>query len=167
MVDHRLSKGIILCPTITAKGVTTIIFQKLLSWFGLFDKIISDCGPHFSAKFSLSQMEKQNKLINKLKPISKYFVEMNSPTGLNTSLLLNLPITTHLTLSPEDLHFPSCTGIIQNLSLTSLSNYHCPPSRTDSPFWKSLEWKPSSSMSLPNKPWNLIFTLNLFLLNQR
>ena len=32
MVDHGLSKGVILCPTkktITAEGVATIIFQKI------------------------------------------------------------------------------------------------------------------------------------------
>ena len=45
VVDHGLSKGVILCPTkkaITAKGVTTIIFRKLYTRFGLFNKIISD-----------------------------------------------------------------------------------------------------------------------------
>ena len=54
MVDHGLSKGIILCPTkktITAKGVTTIVFRKLYTRFGLFDKIISDWGPQFAAQF--------------------------------------------------------------------------------------------------------------------
>ena len=45
MVDHGLSKGVILCPTkktITAKGVAMIIFRKLYTRFGLFNKIISD-----------------------------------------------------------------------------------------------------------------------------
>ena len=43
MIDHGLSKGVILCPTkktITAEGVTTIIFRKLYTRFGLFNKII-------------------------------------------------------------------------------------------------------------------------------
>ena len=54
VVDHGLSKGVILCPTkktITAKGVATIIFRKLYTRFGLFNKIISDQGPQFTAKF--------------------------------------------------------------------------------------------------------------------
>ena len=43
VVDLGLSKGVILCPTkktITADGITTIIFQKLYAHFGLFDKVI-------------------------------------------------------------------------------------------------------------------------------
>ena len=54
MVDHGLSKGIILCPTkktITTKGVATIIFRKLYTRFGLFNKIISDWGSQFAARF--------------------------------------------------------------------------------------------------------------------
>ena len=51
VVDHGLSKGVILCPTkskITAEGVASIIFQKLFTQFGLFNKVISDRGPQFS-----------------------------------------------------------------------------------------------------------------------
>ena len=54
VVDQRLSKGVILCPTkktITTEGVATIIFRKLYTRFGLFNKIISDQGPQFAAKF--------------------------------------------------------------------------------------------------------------------
>ena len=54
MVDQGLSKGVILCPTkktITTKGVATIIFWKLYTRFGLFNKVISDRGPQFTAKF--------------------------------------------------------------------------------------------------------------------
>ena len=45
VVDQGLSKGVILCPTkktITTEGVATIIFRKLYTRFGLFNKIISD-----------------------------------------------------------------------------------------------------------------------------
>ena len=55
VVDHGLSKGVILCPTkktVTADGITTIIFQKLYACFGLFDKVISDRGPQFTANFT-------------------------------------------------------------------------------------------------------------------
>ena len=54
VVDQGLTKGEILCPTkktITAEGIATIIFQKLYSRFGLFDKVISDRGPQFAANF--------------------------------------------------------------------------------------------------------------------
>ena len=54
VVDQGLSKGVILCPTkktITAEGVATIIFRKLYTRFGLFNKVISDWGPQFAAKF--------------------------------------------------------------------------------------------------------------------
>ena len=56
VVDHGLSKGVILCPTtskISAEGIATIIFRKLFTRFGLFNKVISDRGPQFSAKFAL------------------------------------------------------------------------------------------------------------------
>ena len=56
VVNHGLSKGVILCPTkskITAEGVASIIFQKLFTRFGLFNEVISDRGPQFSAKFTL------------------------------------------------------------------------------------------------------------------
>ena len=41
MVDHGLTKGVILCPTkksITAEGFTSLFFHKVFLHFGLFDK---------------------------------------------------------------------------------------------------------------------------------
>ena len=55
VVDHGLSKGVILCPTkktVTADGIAAIIFRKLYARFGLFDKVISDRGPQFAANFA-------------------------------------------------------------------------------------------------------------------
>ena len=55
MVDHGLSKGVILCPTkktVTAEGIATLIFKNLYSQFGLFNKVISDQGPQFAAHFA-------------------------------------------------------------------------------------------------------------------
>ena len=55
MVDHGLSKGVILCPTkktVTADGITTIIFRKLYACFELFDKVISDHRPQFATNFA-------------------------------------------------------------------------------------------------------------------
>ena len=55
MVNHSLSKGVILCPTkksITADGIAAIIFRKLYAHIELFDKVISDHSPQFAANFS-------------------------------------------------------------------------------------------------------------------
>ena len=45
VVDHGLTKGVILCPTkksVTTKGITSLFFHKVFLHFGLFDKVISD-----------------------------------------------------------------------------------------------------------------------------
>ena len=55
VVDHGLTKGVILCPTkktITAEGVTALFFHKVYLHFGLYNKIISDCGPQFTSAFA-------------------------------------------------------------------------------------------------------------------
>ena len=55
MVDHGLTKGVILCPTkktITAEGIANLFFHKVFLHFGLYDKIISDKGPQFASGFT-------------------------------------------------------------------------------------------------------------------
>ena len=55
MVDHGLTKGVILCPTkktITTEGVAALFFHKVYLRFGLYNKIISDCGPQFASTFT-------------------------------------------------------------------------------------------------------------------
>ena len=55
VVDHGLSKGVIICPTkktVTANRITAIIFHKLYACFRLFNKVISDRGPQFAANFA-------------------------------------------------------------------------------------------------------------------
>ena len=55
MVDHGLTKGVILCPTkktITAEGVTNLFFHKVFLRFSLYDKIISNRGPQFALTFT-------------------------------------------------------------------------------------------------------------------
>ena len=55
VVDHGLTKGVILCPTkktITTKGVATLFFHKVYLRFGLYNKIISDRGPQFASAFA-------------------------------------------------------------------------------------------------------------------
>ena len=56
MVDHGLSKGVILTPcnkTIDAKGVTDLFFKHIFLCFGLHDALISDRGPQFASAFAM------------------------------------------------------------------------------------------------------------------
>ncbi|GBE86918.1 hypothetical protein SCP_1001620 [Sparassis crispa] len=53
IVDHDLTKGVILTPclkTITAEGTAKIFHDKVYSQFGLPDRIISDRGPQYTSK---------------------------------------------------------------------------------------------------------------------
>ena len=53
VVDHGLSKGVILCPchkTIDATGTAELLIQNVYRKFGLPDKGISDKGPQFASK---------------------------------------------------------------------------------------------------------------------
>ena len=55
VVDHGLSKGVILCPTkktVMVEGIASLFFRKVFLRFGLYTKIISDCGPQFASKFA-------------------------------------------------------------------------------------------------------------------
>ena len=55
MVDHGLTKRVILCPTkknVTAEGIAVLFFHKVYLCFGLYDKIISDCGTQFASSFA-------------------------------------------------------------------------------------------------------------------
>ena len=55
MVDHGLSKGVILTPcskTIDTKGVAELFFKHVFLQFGLHDHLISDQGPQFASAFA-------------------------------------------------------------------------------------------------------------------
>ena len=55
VVDHGLSKGVILTPcnkTIDAKGVTELFFKHVFLHFGLHDALISNRGPQFTSAFA-------------------------------------------------------------------------------------------------------------------
>ena len=55
MVDHGLSKGVILIPcnkTLDAKGVAKLFFKNVFLHFGLHDYLISDQGPQFASTFA-------------------------------------------------------------------------------------------------------------------
>ena len=53
VVDHRLTKGVILTPclkTLTEEGTSEILLHHIYKWFGLPNSIISDQDPQFTAK---------------------------------------------------------------------------------------------------------------------
>ena len=55
MVNHGLTKGVILCLTkkmVTTEGIATLFFYKVYLHFGFYDKIISDRGPQFTSAFA-------------------------------------------------------------------------------------------------------------------
>ena len=55
VVDHGLSKGVILTPcnkTIDAKGVAELFFKHVFLRFGLHNHLISDRGPQFTSAFA-------------------------------------------------------------------------------------------------------------------
>ena len=55
VVDHGLTKGVILTPclkTIDVAGVAQLFFDFIFKHFGLHDTIISDCGPQFASAFT-------------------------------------------------------------------------------------------------------------------
>ena len=55
MVNHGLSKGVILIPctkTIDAKGVAELFFKNVFLQFRLHDHLISDRGPQFTSAFA-------------------------------------------------------------------------------------------------------------------
>ena len=55
MVDHGLTKGIILAPcskTVDANRIAQLFFDHVFKHFGLHDTLISDCGPQFASAFT-------------------------------------------------------------------------------------------------------------------
>jgi len=53
VVDHSLTKGIILIPMtkgVTSEGIAILLIDNLFQRFGIPDKVISDCDPRFIAK---------------------------------------------------------------------------------------------------------------------
>ena len=63
MVNHGLTKGVILYPTkktITAEGIATLFFHKIYLHFRLYNQIISDCSPQFTSAF----VKELDKLLN-------------------------------------------------------------------------------------------------------
>ena len=55
VVDHGLTKGVILAPcskTVDTNGITQLFFNHVFKCFRLHDTIISDCSPQFASAFA-------------------------------------------------------------------------------------------------------------------
>ena len=80
VVDHGLSKGVILIPCnkdIDAKGVAELFFKHIFLRFGLQDHLISDRGPQFTSTFA---MELAQILGYNLKLSTAYHPQTNGET---------------------------------------------------------------------------------------
>ena len=80
VVDHGLSKGVILTPcnkTIDAKEVAELFFKYVFLRFGLHDTLISDRGPQFASAFA---MELARILGYDLKLSTAYHPQMDGET---------------------------------------------------------------------------------------
>ena len=65
VVDHGLTKGVILAPcskTVDANGIAQLFFDHVFKCFGLHDTLISDRGPQFTSAFAreLARLLKYN-----------------------------------------------------------------------------------------------------------
>ena len=55
VVDHGLSKGVILAPcakTVDAIGIANLFCNNIFKRFGLHEKVVSDHGPQFTSAFT-------------------------------------------------------------------------------------------------------------------
>ena len=140
VVDHGLSKGVILCPTkktITADGIVAIIFQKFYAHFGLFDKVISDHGPQFTANFA-----------KELSHILRYEISLSTtyhPQTDGETERLNQEVETYLCIfcgsNPETW--------AEHIPMAKFVHNHRPYSTTGkSPFYLMLGYEPQAIPSI-------------------
>ena len=131
MVDHSLSKGVILTPcnkTINAKGVANLFFKNVFIHFGLHDHLISDCRLQFASAFAeelahilgynlkLStayhpQTDRGTEWVNQeIKLISRYSAKDSLTDGQISFQWHNLHITLPLTHLPKSwTNIPPCS----------------------------------------------------------
>ena len=140
MVDHGLTKGVILCPTkktITAKGVATLFFHKVYLHFRLYNKIISDHSPQFASTFT----KELGKLLNyDLFLSTAYHLQSDSKTEH-----VNQEVETYLQIFCR-----SNPGSWANkISHMEFTHNHSPHSVTNqSPFYLMMGYKPCALPSL-------------------
>ena len=144
VVNHGLTKGVILCPTkktITIEGIATLFFHKVYLHFGLYDKVISDWGSQFISSFAweLGKLLKYN-----LSLFSAYHPQSDGETEW-----VNQEVRTYYT-------FGSSAEITLDLGLTSSSTLNLPtitdltplPITNQSQFYLTMGYKPCALPSI-------------------
>ena len=140
MVDHGLTKGVILCPTkksITTEGVAALFFHKVYLHFGLYNKIISDCGPQFASAFA----KELRKLLNYDLSLSTAY----HPQSDGETECVNQEVETYL-----QIFCGSNPGSwADKISHTKFAHNHRPHSVTNqSPFYLMIGYEPRALPSL-------------------
>ena len=139
VVDHGLTKGIILAPcskTMDANGIAQLFFDHVFKRFGLHDTLISDRGPQFASAFAKelarilkydvrlstayhSQLtDKLKEPIKKLKPISGSSAQTTHTNGPSSLLLLSSNTTLFPIAQPK--FPPSPSSLDMTLAYTLL-----------------------------------------------
>ena len=145
VVDHGLTKGVILCPTkksITAEGVADLFFHKVFLRFGLYDKIISDRGPQFASAFAKAL----GKILNYDLSLSTAY----HPQSDGETERVNQEVETYLRIFCGD----NPTAWSEKISHAEFTHNHRPHSVTGkSPFFLMMGFEPRALPSLlPESP---------------
>ena len=134
VVDHGLSKGVILCPTkktVTTEGIASLFFHKVFHCFGLYSKIISDHGPQFASK-----------LAKELGCILQYNLSLSTAYHLQTDReteRVNQEIETYLCIFCDN----QPTTWADSITHTEFAHNHRPHSVTGkSPFFLMMGYEP-------------------------
>jgi len=140
VVDHGLTKGVILCPTkktVSTKGVASFFFHKVFLRFGLYEKIISDCGSQFTSTFA----RELGKLLNyNLSLSTAYHPQSNRETEC-----VNQEIEIYLCIFCGS--NPSLWS--EMISHAEFAHNHCPYSVTNQfPFYLMIGYEPRALPSI-------------------
>ena len=140
VVDHGLTKGVILCPTkksITAEGIASLFFHKVFLRFGLFDKVISDHGPQFASAFA----RELGKLLHYDLPLSTAY----HPQSDGETKRVNQEIKTYLQIFCGN----NPASWSESISHAEFTHNHRPHSVTNqSPFYLMMGYEPRALPSV-------------------
>ena len=140
VVDHGLTKGVILCPTkknVTAEGIAALFFHKVYLRFGLYNKIISDRGPQFASSFA-----------RELGKLLKYDPSLSTayhPQSSGETERVNQEIETYLLIFCGN----NPGSWADNISHAEFAHNHRPHSITNqSPFYLMMGYEPCALPSV-------------------
>ena len=140
VVDHGLTKGVILCPTkktITAEEIANLFFHKVFLHFSLYNKIISNRGPQFASTFA----KELRKLLNYDLSLSTAY----HPQSDRETEWINQEIETYLRIFCGN-NPTSWTNLITHAKFT---HNHCPHSVTSQlPFFLMMGYEPHALPSI-------------------